>query len=273
MKLFQRLLLAPGLVLLLLSACAPASPTVSSDAIETAIARTQQSLISPTLAESPTQTLAPKPSNTFQPTFTTIPTKTNTPILPTRTPRPPNTRTPIPQPITLTGSGDSVVDLNKWPGAAILQITYTGSSNFSVINYDSGNNRIDLLVNTIGSYSGKILIDLRKNTKTARLEITASGPWEVIAYPFILDYIRLVTIPTTVTGTGDDVFVLKGTPDLLKVINAGKSNFIVHGFAPSGYDLLVNEIAPYTGTIILDPTTMMFTINATGDWEIEITTK
>ncbi len=90
-----------------------------------------------------------EPSDTPKPTDT--PQPTNTPR-PTNTPLPTATNTPIPEPIIISGSGDDVVDIDKWSGPAILIINYQGRSNFVISNYGAGGEKIDLLVNTIGSY-------------------------------------------------------------------------------------------------------------------------
>jgi hypothetical protein len=94
---------------LALVACA--APTPSVDQIGTAIAQTQaaQAAIEAGLTQTqmaivPTSTEPPLPTFTPKPTFTRWPT--NTPR-PTNTPKPP---TSTPEPITLTGNGDAIVD-------------------------------------------------------------------------------------------------------------------------------------------------------------------
>ncbi len=75
-------------------------------------------------------------------------------------------------------------------------------------------------------------------------------------------------------GTGDDVVYLDGdTPDLLK-IDASKadSNFVIWGFGNTR-DLLVNEIAPYDGVVIVSSDTSVLVIEAEGAWSIEVTTR
>jgi hypothetical protein len=81
-------------------------------------------------------------------------------------------------------------------------------------------------------------------------------------------------IPGIVVGTNDDVILLGGgRPDLLKVVaSQAESNFIVRAIANARYDLVVNEIAPYSGTSILYPSTIALIIKATGPWSLEIAT-
>ena len=112
---------------------------------------------------------------------------------------------------------------------------------------------------------------------TTRLQIEASGQWEIHVLP--LQDIRQEKIPGTINGKGDDVVYVEGsgTPDLLKVdASKAKGNFAVWGYGATR-DLLVNEIAPYTGTIVIPqdvPTSgmMILVIEAEGPWSLDITT-
>jgi hypothetical protein len=234
----------------------------------------------PTLPE--TATVAPNntnpPTNTATITSTSKPT--NTPQ-PTSTPRPTTTRTPTPAPVFLSGTGDSVVDLKNWVGAGLAHITYSGRGNFIVWNYGSNGEKIDLLVNTIGAYDGVVLLDFY-DTQTTRFQIESSGAWEITVLP--IENVRMVEIPGLVTGRGDDVVMIVGlaAPDLLKMdASLADRNFIVHGHG-NGKDLLANEIAPYTGIVIVDQNlpidrngvfALLLEVKATGDWTIEVTVR
>jgi hypothetical protein len=239
---------------LLLCACAPATPiaptvdigAIQTSAVETAVAGANQ-----------TETAR-------------APTATN---LPTSTPIPTSTNTPEPQPIVLTGTGDNIVDVKKSEEPALLKAKYTGSSNFIVTNYGSDGEKIDLLINTIGSYDGVVPLDFLKGEQTARFEVKASGPWELQILPF--SKARKFAVPTTITGTGDDVFIIGGgKPDLLKV-DASKAsrNFVVWAYGDSGRDLIVNEIAPYTGTVVVASSTILLVVTATGAWSLDLSAK
>lgn len=202
---------------------------------------------------------------------TSTPTKT---LAPAKTPIPTATKTPLPQPIALTGTGDSIIDVAKWDGAAIVHIKYASGGNFAVINYDSNNKKIDLLVNTIGAYEGTVPLDFRSSEQTVRFEVKASGPWEFLISPLISA--RDFDLPVVITGTGDDVVIIRGgNADTIKADNSqGDGNFAVWAYSNStGRDLIFNEIAPYTGIAMLSPDTLVLTITATGNWSLEITTK
>lgn len=178
----------------------------------------------------------------------------------TSTPRPtlPATRAAPPtpwRPFTLSGIGDDVVDVHKRPSAAIAHITYTGPRNFSIISYDTDGSRIALLVNVIGNYDGVVPLDFG-DTHTGRLEITASGPWE-IAVSDAIEAPR-VTAPGTHRGQGDAVLILTGdrAPDTLEVdATATEGHFAIEAYGNSRA-LLVNEIAPYEGTVLIPSRTI-----------------
>ena len=135
-------------------------------------------------------------------------------------------------------------------------------------------------MNVIGSYDGTRPIDFLDNQQTSRFEIQSSGPWEREVVPF--SAIRAVDIPTTFEGVGDDVVLLRsasGNPDLLTISNtASSSNFAVWAYG-NGRDLLVNEIAPYSGTVMVDrnlPTAtglLVLVIEAEGSWSIDASTR
>jgi len=255
--------------------CAP-----SQNSIQTAIAQTQSawtatpSLTPTSLATStPTYTSTPSLTPTITDTPTITPTFTIT-STPTKTPLPSKTPTATANPFLYTGKGDQVLDITKPDPSkpAIMKINYSGGSNFAVQNYDAQGNQIDLLVNVIGSYKGTVPLDFLENESTTRLQITSSGNWTIEILP--ITEMRRETIPGQITGLGDDVVYLNGTnPDLLKVdASSAQDNFVVWSYG-SRRNLLVNEIAPYTGTVIMPNDTTILVIQATGKWSLEVTTK
>lgn len=204
-------------------------------------------------------------------TFTPEPSAT---LGPTDTPLPTETATPLPDPIILSGSGDNVLDIAKWEGPAILKITHNGDGNFAVWNDDANGDHIDLIVNTIGSYQGTHALDFLDIEHTSRFEITAGGAWELQVLPF--DSVRRENIPGIFQGTGSDVIAFNPTdasPDLLKADASGADrNFAIWTYG-NGRDLVINEIAPYTGIVPIDDQTFVLVITATGPWSIEITAR
>lgn len=222
-----------------------------------------------TITHTPVPTNTPSPTST--PTVTNTPNPTNTPR-PTSTPRPTATPTPTPVPILLSGQGDTVIDLEKWKGPALTRISYTGGGNFAIWSYDEYGNKIDLLVNTIGTYEGTVPIDFLVDEFTTRFEVTSNGQWEIQVLP--LQQIRRESIPGTMTGKGDEVLFLDGrNPDLLTAdATTARGNFAIWTYGDSR-DLVVNEIAPYQGTVVIGRDTLILVISAEGEWSIEVTTR
>jgi hypothetical protein len=256
----------------ILSSCQTATP--DAFVIQTAIAQTQVALPTLTFTPIPTDTPTTVPTETSTPLPTSTPKPTNT-LAPTDTPEPTITMTPAPKPITFKGTGSNVVDVKKWAGAALIKISYKGGSNFVIYNYDANGKRINLLVNTIGNYEGLRPLDFADGNETARLEIKSSGTWEITLLPPVPGTIKILDIPGTMTSKGDDFFAVKPQAgDLAKIEYKSKSNFIVYGYSlTQGKRLLVNEIGPWIGTVMLPEMVAFIDVKSDGEWSIEITTK
>ena len=227
----------------------------------------------------PTATAIPPTATPIPPTATPAPTATPRPTatpLPTATPKPENT------PIVISGKGDDVVNVNKWAGFAVMRVTATGASNFIVHGINRAGDT-DFLINTIGNYSGIVLLDTYDSDQTTRLEIKSAGSWKFEILPMG----ELVKTAVSVcpdcngayTGKGDDVVMIFAkdgyTTDLLTIEAPNASrNFIVHSIDRSGdMGFLVNKIAPYSGKTILPRDTIFLIVKATGPWKATITAK
>jgi len=75
------------------------------------------------------------------------------------------------------GTGDDVLDVSSLTDKAYTKavIRHDGNDNF-VVWACVGAEKIELLVNAIGDYSGTVLWEPRADTLT----ITADGPWEIV---------------------------------------------------------------------------------------------
>lgn len=221
----------------------------------------------------PTSTSLP----TFTPRPTNIPTSTNTPK-PSNTPLPTPTHTPTPEPITFSGSGDSVLDFDLNGEPAIIHIKGNESGRyFSVESFDETGESIDLLVNTTDPYDGYRPLDWLDDEYSTRLQVKASGSWTIEIFPIAQSpeiQRHILSIPGTYNGNGDDIVVLvDGTPDLATIKgNAGGNYFGVIGYGDRR-EFLVNTTSPYEGTVIISNNTYALEIVAEGDWSIEVTAK
>jgi hypothetical protein len=173
-------------------------------------------------------------------------------------------------PAVLRGKGDEKVDLEREREPSIAHISHEGSGHFSVINYDSDGKRIGLLVNTTGAYDGVVPIDFAAGEHTARFRVEADGEWTIK----VLDLLaaRAAEIPGDIEGEGDEVIVLGGSPHVATIEVPGDGNFALWSYG-SGYDLVVNEMAPYQGSVVLDPHAFFLVIGADGPWSLSVTAR
>jgi len=202
--------------------------------------------------EEPTQTPTLEP--TSEPTATLVPT-------------------PVPEPIIINGTGDSIQNIDKWPDPAIIHIVGNASQrHFAVIPYDSNGNRAGLLVNTTDYYDGRNLIDFEQDQHTSRLEITSEGEWTIEILPLVSA--RVLQVPGTIEGNGDDVLLLMGgTPDIANISgNPAARHFAVFPFGNGRrFSLMVNTTDPYEGQVLVDRNAEVLQVNAEGAWSISIT--
>ena len=88
------------------------------------------------------------------------------------------TTQPLPTSVRFVGRSDDVQSFNlNGNGLGIFTMNYSGAHNFVVWLKDQNGNRIELLVNVIGSYSGRTSV--RLSSGKYYLEVKASGPWSI----------------------------------------------------------------------------------------------
>ena len=220
--------------------------------------------------EEPKETNTPAPTNTTGPTNTPQPTDTPAP---TNTPRPTDTPippTPTPEPIILSGTGDSLVDIEKSVGPGLVHITgNAGGRHFAVKNYDSADQDIDLLVNTTDPYDGIRPLDFMENEHTFGFAVSATGEWTIEVMPLAM--IELVTSSGKIDGNGDYVFAIEGDAKRAKITgNADGRHFAIFGYGTSGKDMLINTTESYDGEIRLSSGTFIIEVIAHGEWSISL---
>jgi len=194
-----------------------------------------------------------------------------------------------PEPIEFSGHGDGVSpEFILEEGITIITMTHDGRSNFAIWLYDVGTGeRVDLLVNEIGPFSGSAVIGVTGEIFGASpgrhlLDITADGNWKVT-----IEQPRPTTAPTApqaFTGTGCSVsppFMLETGIARFEMTHDGRSNFAIWVYDKDGYriDLLVNEIGAYSGSKVVGVTGKIFdaspgihylAITADGSWTVSI---
>lgn len=164
----------------------------------------------------------------------------------------------------IKGNGDDVLtDINLSDGLYKAHIVYSGAHNFVVWIYDE-NNYKDLLVNTIGSYDGYVLI---ASPTSIYLEIKSSGDWSI-------QFEKLTnTSETSFSGNGDNVTGLfSSSVKKWHIHYEGEHNFVVRGYSTNGTDLLVNTIGSYDGNVLFEIPSggrAFFEVTSSGSWSIE----
>jgi len=221
------------------------------------------------------------PLPTITPPSTNTPRPTNSPRL-TSTPKPTSTSTPLPEPIVLTGSGDTVVDLGieKFGGIAIAHVIgNTASRHFAITSYNDDGDKVELLVNTSYPYDGIVPVNFFELHNATQIEVSSVGEWKITLYPLLPEilpeYIHTLIVPGTYEGTGNDIFVLAGAdPDFAKIKgNADGRHFIVYEIGRNYFYELVFTSEPYDGTVNLSRYAFLLKVIAIGEWKIEVTGK
>jgi hypothetical protein len=169
-----------------------------------------------------------------------------------------------------SGSADQVVTL---PGglkdARLAVVSYQGARNF-VVKALRSSGRDDLLVNTIGHYSGTVAVNF-DGAGVDGFEITASGPWTLT----LRDLTAARELPSSsggsIDGTGDDVVLFRPAKRAPLAISckACTGNFVVRAIGERA-DLLVNEIGAYGGTVLAPAGTVLLEVTATGAWSVTV---
>lgn len=166
-------------------------------------------------------------------------------------------------PIMQSGTGDNIIPLPAGVKAAMVTATHDGKRNFAVSVLDAANQPTgDLLVNTIGGYSGSTAYGLNALGEGATLQISADGNWSITISP-------LASAPLlAASGTGDSVFLYDGGAGALTATYNGSRNFAIIQKTGKAFDfgLLVNEIGAYSGTVPLNSGPSVITITADGAW-------
>jgi len=168
-----------------------------------------------------------------------------------------------------SGHGDSLITLPEGATAGLVKATHTGQANFAISVLDDSNQPTgDLLVNTIGRYSGTTAWGLMSLGDGSRLQVTADGAWTITIRPFS----KAKEFTGSATGHGDTVLLYNGDAAALKATHKGQANFVVYEETSQAFSmgLLVNEIGDYSGTVPLSAGPSVLTVQADGDWTLKV---
>jgi hypothetical protein len=165
--------------------------------------------------------------------------------------------------ISQSGAGDNLITLPEGVTAGIVTATHDGGSNFVINALDADNGVTgDLLVNTIGAYSGTTVYGFNSFGDATSLEIKADGNWTIVIAP-------VSAAPAlAASGAGDAVYLFDGPAGKLTATHDGSANFIVQEETDKAFSigLLINTIGAYTGTVPLSSGPSVISIRADGGW-------
>ena len=168
------------------------------------------------------------------------------------------------RPPSYSGYGDSVVKVSANYCMATVKASYSGGSNFVIWSLNSDKEQVDLLVNTIGSYSGTTLMGV--DDDVAYLKITASGSWHIeLGSPW-----QAPQVKKGKKYSGDAVMMFdKDNVDIFKFKANGTGNIVLRGYnaAITSSDLLVNDIGNSSGEYI-NSGYCLFEVISDGTWSV-----
>lgn len=168
---------------------------------------------------------------------------------------------------THTGTGDDLITLPAGVTAGIVTATHDGASNFSLSVLDASNQPTgDLLVNTIGSYTGTTVYGFTSFGEGTTVQVSADGNWSVTLAP-------VSSAPAVAaSGAGDAVFLYDGAAGKLTATHDGSRNFVVSEQTDDAFHfgLLVNEIGAYSGTVPLAAGPSVISVKADGGWTLAV---
>ncbi|MGW5363319.1 hypothetical protein [Actinopolymorpha pittospori] len=217
---------------------------------------------SPDTTSSPTATATPSATPTREPT------PTPTAVTPTEDestePTSEATKKASPAgPGDYSGSGDKILTITEPGDIRFARFTHEGSEDFKVESVESQ----ELLVDTVGPYSGRVVFDVFEGENTKRLKITADGAWTVKLLP--IESVREFEKGQAISGRGDDAVGYLDGKGVAKIKHVGESNFVLRVYTEDSYDLLVNEIGNYEGEQALTGISLIQVV-ADGSWSIEV---
>ncbi|GAB3132028.1 TM2 domain-containing protein [Marisediminicola antarctica] len=168
--------------------------------------------------------------------------------------------------VTEIGTGDSLITLPAGATAGLVTAQYDGGGNFSISVLNAANESTgELLVNTIGAYTGTTVYGFQSFSEGVTLQVAADAPWTITMSPIS------TAAPLAASGTGDSVYFYEGPAGQLTASYSGSSNFVVFQQTSDDFNfgLLINEIGTYSGTVPLTAGPSVLTVTADAPWTLE----
>lgn len=173
--------------------------------------------------------------------------------------------------LSVEGTGDAVVAIDKTSGPALLLVSHDGDHLFTVETVDINNRVTGALIITARSYNGTVLIDAEPGKTSARLKIKARGSWTIKMVE--LSSAPVLPVPGTLVFKGDGVFIVNNTLDTMSITYEGPGLLTVTAYQDNHRDSLVIESDYYKGTVLAPNGTKFIEIRADGPWTVVTTAR
>ena len=181
-------------------------------------------------------------------------------------PTPPTNSVPTAGVTQFSGYGNFVIDVNGYDlSQKVMVVTHNGVAGFELSTLDQDLYQLALVESDVGSLSGTYPLGFDGDATPSYLRIDADGDWTIDIKP--IEQARLWQADL-ISGTGPDVLRFEGGASVLEYTNAGSSNFIVQYHRNPGFDLVVNEIGPISGTTTMQAGPGVVVVDAEGDWAL-----
>lgn len=168
-----------------------------------------------------------------------------------------------------SGSGDHLEELSIVDTAAAVTFTHDGTDEFSVWDLNDDGDRMNLIVDTTGTYNGTRPLQWAEHS--SGFEIGADGDWSYKIVP--MEASRHEDCPFS--GMGDDVVIIEDFKNGGRTVDVafdGDTAFSVRVFGFGGSETVIDEVGPYEGTFFVEDTMFTWDIAANGGtWTIDCT--
>ena len=169
-------------------------------------------------------------------------------------------------PFTIRGSGTQVVSLDTAVSRdSLVTLAHKGSGAFTASSLDADQQRQQLLVSTVGPYSGTTLLTADVGHAVAQIAIVADGEWSLN----VRDVSEAREFVTTVSGRGDDVVRYIGGAGDLAASFPGDAPFVVRR-AGRPDRLLFDEVGPFAARTPLSAGPALLVVSARGPWALTV---
>lgn len=218
---------------------------------------------------------ATSPSPTDSPAPTATPTESPTPTASTTaSPTPKPKKAPDGESYAFDGSGATATNTFTTDGGLVtFDLSHNGDSNFAVWLLNGNGEKEELLVNTIGSWDGKVVMYLPAGTYL--LDVEADGSWDADVSQPRYSSAEVDSLPQSSEGD-DSTYIGPFSVDGLtrvEFVAEDDEHYAVWLKTHRGenMELLFNEIGPFEGSTAFGGTgDAIIQVRTNGEWKIVI---